>query len=409
MKNNLFLPRVLDLQISFILRNSYANKNGENPIVLRLQYRGERKDVTTGLTVKSKDWISGSGCVASSSKFHQVINKHLQDIAHMVKDAFEKMKFSLGEFSLDELVERVKGKDTPPETLMEYIDNRIENYKTRIGIDLAQTTFYRYQRVQRYMQQFLADKKKLRNIPLSRVDLSFIDEFYLFLRKEIGNCQNSSVSLLHCLKSILNDPLKKGVIRVNPFYDFKFGRVAVNRDYLTMEEIKTIQQLDGLSEAVERNRDQFLLACYTGLSYSDIVTLKRIHIMEEADGSCSIMKAREKSNQMSFIPLLPYAEKIFQKYSPTGKCGDFKWKVVSNQKLNQSLKEIAKLAGIEKNIFMHLGRHTFATTVTLSNGVPIETVGKMLGHSTLKHTQIYAKVVASKVKLDMQKVREMMI
>lgn len=409
MKNNLFLPRVLDLQISFILRNNYANKNGENPIVLRLQYRGERKDVTTGLTVKSKDWISGSGCVASSSKFHQVINKHLQDIAHMVKDAFERMKFSLGEFSLDELVERVKGKDIPPETLMEYIDNRIENYKTRIGIDLAQTTFYKYQRVQRYMQQFLADKKKLRNIPLSRVDLSFIDEFYLFLRKEIGNCQNSSVSLLHCLKSILNDPLKKGVIRVNPFTDFKFGRVAVNRDYLNMEEIKAIQQLDGLNEAVERNRDQFLLACYTGLSYSDIVSLKRIHIVEEADGSCSIMKAREKSKQMSFIPLLPVAEHILRKYSPTGRCSDFQWKVVSNQKLNQSLKEIAKRAGIDKKLFMHLGRHTFATTVTLSNGVPIETVGKMLGHSTLKHTQIYAKVVASKVKLDMQKVREMMI
>jgi len=409
MKNNLFLPRVLDLQISFILRNNYANKKGEHPIVLRLQYRGERKDVNTGLTVKLKDWISGSGCVATSSKFHQVINKHLQDIAHMVKDSFEKMKFSLGEFSLDELIERVKGKDTPPETLMEYINKRIENYKTRIGIDLAQTTFYKYQRVQRYIQEFLGDKKKLKNIPVSRVDLSFIDEFYLFLRKEIGNCQNSSVALLHCLKSILNDPLKKGVIRVNPFNEFKFGRVAVNRDYLTMEEIKSLQQLEGLNEAVERNRDLFLFACYTGLAYSDIVTLKSIHVVEDDDGSCSIRKARQKSKQMSFVPLLPAAEKILKKYSPTGKCSDFQWKVVSNQKLNQSLKEIAKKAGIEKKLFMHLGRHTFATTVTLSNGVPIETVGKMLGHSTLKHTQIYAKVVASKVKLDMQRVRELMV
>jgi site-specific recombinase XerD len=181
----------------------------------------------------------------------------------------------------------------------------------------------------------------------------------------------------------------------------------VNRDYLTMEEIKALQQLEGLNEAVERNRDLFLFACYTGLSYSDIATLKSIHVVEEADGSCSIMKARQKSKQLSFVPLLPAAEKILKKYSPTGKCSDFQWKVVSNQKLNQSLKEIAKRAGIEKKLFMHLGRHTFATTVTLSNGVPIETVGKMLGHSTLKHTQIYAKVVVSKVKNEMMALKKL--
>lgn len=408
MKSSLFLPRTLDLQINYHIRTGYTNRKGEHPIVMRLQYRQEKKDINTGLSVKEKDWISGSGCVATSSKMHQVINKHIQDISYAVKDAFDRMKFSLGDFSLDELIERVKGKDTPPETLMEYIDNRIEGYKSKIGLDIAKTTFYKYQRIQRYISEFLATERRLKNIPVSRVDLDFLNSFYTYLRKTKKNCQNSSVSLLHCLKSILHEPVKKGIIRVNPFNDFKFNRVDVPRDYLTMEEIKALQNLEGLSEAMERNRDIFLFACYTGLAYIDIYGLKSHHIIEDPDGSKHIEKYREKSKIMSYIPLLPQAEAILKKYSPTGNCRDFRWKVLSNQKMNVSLKDLAKRANIKKALFMHLARHTFATTITLSNGVPIESVGKMLGHSTLKHTMIYAKVVASKVKEDMNKLKVIM-
>jgi site-specific recombinase XerD len=180
----------------------------------------------------------------------------------------------------------------------------------------------------------------------------------------------------------------------------------VKRDYLTTEEIKALQRLSGLSEAMERNRDLFLFACFTGLAYSDIVSLESVHIIIDPDGSKHIEKYREKTGILSYVPLLPVAEKILLKYSPTGDCRDFTWRVPSNQKLNFALKEIARLAGIEKILFMHLARHTFATTVTLSNGVPIESVGKMIGHSGMKNLMIYAKIVNSKVKKDMEGVME---
>jgi site-specific recombinase XerD len=204
------------------------------------------------------------------------------------------------------------------------------------------------------------------------------------------------------LKTILHEPVKKGVIRYNPFVSMALTQQPVKRDYLTTEEIKTLQQLDGLTDAMERNRDLFLFACFTGLAYSDIATLRSQHIIIDPDGSKHIEKYREKTGILSYVPLLPVAEKILIKYSPTGDCRDFTWRVPSNQKLNFALKEIARLAGIDKNLFMHLARHTFATTVTLSNGVPIESVGKMIGHSGMKNLMIYAKIVNSKVKKDME-------
>lgn len=211
---------------------------------------------------------------------------------------------------------------------------------------------------------------------------------------------------MNCLKTILEEPVKAGVIRYNPFNNLPLTRKPVNREYLTTEEIKAIQQLEGLSESLERNRDIFVFACLTGLAYSDIKALHKNNIIVEPDGSKHIESYRTKSTVLSYIPLLKAAENILLKYSPTKNCRDFKWKISSNQKLNSSLKVIAKLVGIERNLFMHLARHTFATTVTLSQGVSIESVSKMLGHTTLKHTQLYAKIVNSKVKMDMEKVKD---
>jgi site-specific recombinase XerD len=307
-----------------------------------------------------------------------------------------------GDFSLNELVERLKGNEEAPETLWEYVTAKLNEIKHRVDVDLALTTYFKYQRTATYLKEYLDRKLSLKNIPLTRVDQAFLEGFFNYLRREKKNSNNSAVALMNCLKTILHEPVKKGVIRYNPFVSMALTQQPVKRDYLTTEEIKTLQQLDGLTDAMERNRDLFLFACFTGLAYSDITTLRSHHIIIDPDGSKHIEKYREKTGILSYVPLLPVAEKILIKYSPTGDCRDFTWRVPSNQKLNFALKEIARLAGIEKNLFMHLARHTFATTVTLSNGVPIESVGKMIGHSGMKNLMIYAKIVNSKVKKDME-------
>lgn len=400
-------PQLAGFNISFLIRSSYTNKNGESPIVIKLVYYGERKELNTGFSVKVKHWNSSTGFVKNNAATASTINKELVKLQYDVETTFTKMKEQLGDFRIGELIERLKGTKEAPQTIQEYMKLTIDDYESRIGVDLAQTTFYKYRRTTNYFTSFLKQKRGLANLPVSRIDADLLNAFFLYLRKEKKNSHNSSSALMNCLRTILEEPVKKGVIRRNPFHEVELTRKPVHRAYLTLDEIKSLQNLKGLSDALERNCDLFLFACFTGLAYIDIKKLKRIHIIVDPDGSKHIEAYRGKNNELSYIPLIEAAEQILLKYSPTGDCRDFIWRVPSNQKLNKSLKVIAKLAGIEKNLFMHLGRHTFATTVTLSRGISIESVSKMLGHSTLKHTQIYAKIVNSKVKDEMKKLEQL--
>lgn len=398
---------LLDINFNFFCRASHTYKNGENPIAIRISYRGERRDILTGLTCPKQHWIAGASSINPKAKNASFINKELMNIMYKVKERFNELKYSKVDFTIDELIDKIRGKEAPPQTLMEYVDKTIIDYKERIGMDLALSTYYKYRRTARYLNDFLISKKSVKNIAVSKVDGEFIQQFFMFLRKDKGNCHNSSVALLNCLKTILHEPVKNGTINRNPFIEYPLTKKPVHRAFLDMEEIKRLQELTDLTPGQEMKRDIFLFACFTGLAYADIKGLNGADVVVDPDGTICIRDPRQKTGIMSIIPLLPVAEQILKKYSITDQCRDFRWTVTCNQILNRELKIIAKKAGITKPVFMHLGRHTFATTVTLTNGVPIETVSRMLGHSSIKHTQIYAKIVASKVKADMSKIREL--
>lgn len=397
--------RLSEISVSFNLRTSYKNTNGECPIVVRLKYRGDQADVNTGLGVDKKFWISGNGVVSTKCKAGATINQELDRIRFKILQLFEQMQKNLGDFYLKELVNRLRGKDDQPETLMEYAKRKQDQLEKRLNIDLSLPTLYKYKRTVRYLQEFIDSKESSGNIPAGRVNGEFLEDFMRFLRSTKANSQNSASALMTCLKSILEEPVKNGLIRYNPFKEIQLKRKPVQREFLTKEEIIAVQSLVDLAEHHSRSRDIFLFACFTGLAYSDIKSFSRKNITIDPDGSKHLQVHRTKTGVASYIPLIPAAEKILLKYSTTGNCKDFQWKVPCNQKLNSYLKVIAKAAGIDRNVFMHLARHTFATTVTLSQGISIEAVSKMLGHTTLKHTQLYAKIVNSKVKAEMEKVR----
>lgn len=397
----------LDIQFSFFCRGTHKYKSGQYPIVFRTSYRGERRDIFTGLTCDKEYWLPALGKLDTKTKMANVINRNLEEIRYKAQGQFEELKYSGIDFTIDDLVAKFKGDETPPQTLIEYNHLKLKELEERVDIDLAKTTFYKYKRIVKYIDDFLIERRGVKNIAVGRIDEIFLRQLFMYLRKEKKNEHNSAVALLNCLKTILRTPIKNGTLKNNPFDEFPLTQKPVHRDCLSMEEIKLLQTAEGLSEAQERNRDIFLFCCFTGLAYADIKGLTSSNILVDPDGSKHIMDARQKTGIMSIVPLLPVAEKILLKYTPTYDCRDFVWFIPSNQKLNTSLKEIAKKANIEKPIFMHLARHTFATSITLSHGVPLETVSRMLGHSTIKHTQIYAKIVASKVKGDMKKIMDL--
>lgn len=395
----------LDIRISFLIRTSYQNEKGKYPIVLRVTYRRQRRDVFTGLYCSRQQWNSHQNRLLGGGRESHEINHHLERIQYKVRQHFDELRFSGKVFTIDELITKVKGQEEPPQTLLEYAELKLREFEDKIGTEIAQTTFYKYQRTKNYLGDFLREVHHTQNIAVASVNGAFLNQFFKYLRSEKGNCHNSALALMNCLRTILKTAIKSGVIRINPFEDFRIGFQPVDRDYLSVGEIDQLAATVIPSEMLERSRDIFLFACYTGLAYSDIKMLKRAHIKADYDGSFFINKSRQKTNSPSIVPLIEPALRILKKYSPTGDPRDFMLHIPCNQILNRNLKKIARIAGIDKTLFMHLARHTFATSVTLSNGVPLETVSKMLGHTTLKHTLRYARVVQVKIKQDMENVR----
>ena len=397
----------LDIHLSFLCRTTRTYENGENPIVLRVIYRGQRRDTFTGLTCPSQFWLRGEKMVSHKFKPGVEINRQLQSIILTATQAFQKLNFTGDEFSMDELIDTIKGKTAPPQSIAEYIAIKEAEIGNRVGADLAESTWYKYKRTIRYFNEFLALKKGVKNLPVSKIDLEFLSTFFQFLRIDKKNGHNSCSALMGCLNCILQPAIKNKVIKLNPFDEFMLKRKPVDRDFLELEEIKRLQDLEALTYEQKMKRDIFLFACFTGLAYSDLEKFSKMHILDDNDGTKYIKHPRKKTGVLSIIPLLPIAQSILESYSKTGNCKDFVWRIGSNQKFNKALKLLAQKAEISKNLFCHLGRHTFATTVTLSNGVSLESVGNMLGHTSIKHTMIYAKVVAAKVKNEMKAVREL--
>ena len=397
---------LLDIRFSYFLRSTHHDREGKHPIILRISFRGGRRDLFTGLYCSKNDWDSNTTTVSKTDKEAIPKNRNLQVILRKTNNVFDSLRFSGEEFSIDELVSKLKGKEEEPELLVEYLEKGNRAMQKRVGVEITQATYYKYRRSLQYMQEFLLKHFKVKNYTLRKINLKFLEDYFHFLRTEKSISHNVARKYIEFVKTIIYPAVKNGVIQNDPFRELKFKAKPVIREFLSQEEIDKLMALKTKDPDLERKKDIFLFACFTGLAYIDIKGLNSSHLSQEKDGTWFIRKPRQKTGEESIIPILPVAIKILQTYSPTRNLKDFNWYVSSNQKMNQGLKFIGKKAGISKTLHMHLARHTFATTVTLANGVPIESVSKMLGHANIRQTQHYAKVVALKIKNDMAKIIE---
>lgn len=400
------MMKFLDIHFNFLCRTTFKNSKGQYPIILRVIYRSQRRDIFTGLYCSKQEWNSKESKLFVNDKKAAEANKNLDLILRKANDVFDELRFTGEQFSIDELANKIKGKEQKPQHLIEYIQEANRKMLKRVGVEITKATYYKYKKSAEYVQEFLFNDYKTRNYLVLRIDTAFIDKYFRYLRTQKNISHNTSLKYLSFLKVLLSSAIRSGTIKNDPFRELKIKAKPVYREFLTQEEITTLENLELGDEDLRRKRDVFLFACYTGLAYADLTQLNRRHFVKEADGSHYIMKPRQKTGQESIIPLLPAAERILNRYSLTGNILDFKWYISSNQKMNLGLKHIGKKAEIPKVLHMHLARHTFATTVTLANGVPIESVSKMLGHASIKQTQHYAKVVATKIKLDMLRIKE---
>jgi site-specific recombinase XerD len=250
-------------------------------------------------------------------------------------------------------------------------------------------------------------KYKISEISLANLKYQLLAdfEFYLKSQKKIG--QNTASKYIKNIKKIVQECVRKKWLNEDPFTEFKIKKVDTDPTFLLDYELKAIELKELKIERLSQVRDMFVFSCYTGLSFIDVFKLTSNHVSIGIDGEKWIITGRQKNNIPSHIPLLPIPLKIIAKYKehPVAVNKGKLLPMLSNQKMNGYLKEIADLCEIDKNLTYHVARHTFATTVTLTNGVPIESVSKMLGHKKIQTTQHYAKILDKKVSNDIQILR----
>ena len=395
--------------VSFFSRPTRGKKEKHLLIYMRISLHGNSKDISLNQKINLGQWDVHKQQVKGNSENSRMINQLLVDMKNKVFKL--QMKYSQSEelLSLEEIVQTIKGKTTKGKTLLELIDLHNTYKQSLVGIDITHTTLMRYKTVRLHVEQFLKEIHKRDDILLAKLKNAHAIEFEAFLKTNLNIGHNTAVKYVRNLKTIIRYGIDIELLNKDPFIKHKTKIKEVKRECLTKRELETLVDKKVENERIGLIRDAFVFCCYTGLAYSDIQSLTMNEITIGIDGDQWIKTSRKKTGNEVNVPLLPSALRIIEKYNDHPiRLNDKKvLPVISNQKMNVYLKELADICGIDKNLTTHLARHTFATTITLSNGVTMESVSKMLGHSSIKTTQIYAKITDTKVSREMQKLKEM--
>lgn len=392
--------------ILFYIRKNQLDKNDKCSIYLRITVSGKRSEISVKRKVKLEDWNFNSGRAKNSKLSNRELNKYLEDIRALLYQIQGKFVSDGKHYTAQMIKNTFQGKDTRYKTLLIIYGEHNKEISELVGREFSSGAYQRHLRTARHLKTFIKKEYGYDDINVREVDLKFINRFEHYLKTNLKSCgQNTVTKYVTNLKKIMRICYANDWISKDPFYHWKAKWKKIERDILNERELRILMQAELPSKRLDQVRDIFVFCCFTGLSYIDVQKLSNKHIVLGMDGEKWIKIKRSKTDTMSSVPFLPIAERITDKYSMGSKIyddDDQLLPVISNQKLNTYLKEIAKLCGIHKKLTFHLSRHTFATTVTLANGIPIESVSKMLGHQSLKTTQIYAKVIDQKLKRDME-------
>jgi site-specific recombinase XerD len=397
--------------VLFYPKRNDINLVREAPVYMRVTVNGRRIELSIHRRVNVAKWNHKAGKLSGIKDEVRDFNNYLDALRNKIFDIHQQLLRRGIKITAEAIKNSYLGVDEKQMMLLEVFQNHNEQMEMLTGKEYALSTVKKYKTAYKHIKNFLAYKYKLKDIPIERVNHSFITNFEFYL-KSVKNCNhNSTIKYIKNFKKIIIIALSNGWIDKNPFINYKAHMKTVEREFLTKEEIQMMLYKKLHTARLEQVRDIFIFCCYTGLSYSDVKKLTKNNLVKGIDGEMWIKTNRAKTNTPSNIPLLPTALMILDNYKDHFEVvnGDILLPVLSNQKSNAYLKEIADLCGINKNLTTHLARHTFATTITLSNGVPIESVSKMLGHKSLRTTQHYAKILDSKVSDDMSILKSKLI
>ncbi len=389
----------------FLVRKTKSELIGMVMIYIRITIDGIRTEFSLQRKCAAIKWNKGKGRLKGKDDESKSFNNYLDSVQFTIYQIFQELLTSRTEFDGDLIKAKFLGEDDQaPKMFLEIYEQHNVEFRLLIGKGLAYGTLQKYLTIKKYVAEFIKLKYKRTDLDINKLDFAFISSFGIYLKSTKGCCHNTTMDYLKKIKKILNQCIAKNWITRSPFIGYKMTSHETTKNILTEAELLNLKSKRIDIPRIDMVRDIFLFSCYTGLSYCDVAKLTPSNLTTGVDGEQWIATARSKTNVDSRIPLLPVSAAIVSKYRdhPVTSNSRKLLPVISNQRMNAYLKEVADLCGLEKQITFHCARHTFATTVTLTNGVPIETVSKMLGHRSLKTTQHYAKILDKKVSDDMK-------
>lgn len=393
--------------VLFYIKKAKLLKNGEAPICLRITVNGKRAEIQIKRSVEINKWNAQRECAIGKDRKHLELNHYLETVRTRVLRIHRELEQDEKPITAEILKNLFYGENKPPKMLLEVFNEHNAKYRELIGKDVVKATVLRYERTARYLEEFIKKEFQTNDIPLRNINYEFVCNFEFFIKTEKNCAQNATVKYLKNLKKIITLALTNKWITDNPFCGVRFKQTQSNREFLSENELQIIMEKKFNISRLEVVRDIFVFCCLTGLAFTDIKHLKPEEITNDPNGESWIRKAREKTNNMCHIPLLDIPAIIAEKYKNHPICiqKNMVLPVPSNQRMNSYLKEIADVCGIKKKLTTHTARHTFAC-MAIANKVSMETIAKMLGHTDIRTTQIYARVLDSTVSQEMEVMKQ---
>lgn len=393
--------------LNFFLKKSKGSKQN-TLIYARITVNGKRSEFSTGISVPPENWNSAKGKINGSSALAKSANTTLDNLRLATHNAYNSLLTKETVITSETIRNQLLGVEERRITIIEVFQDHNDKMKRLIGKSFSKGTWKRYNTSLNHTLKFMQWKYNVSDMPVENINPDFINSYDFWLRT-VRNCDNNStVKYIKNFQKIINICIANEWISKNPFINYKSKIESVTPHFLTREQLTSVANKEFRSERLSIIRDLFLFSCYTGLAYIDLKNLTKENFSVGMDGALWLKTQREKTKVAVSIPMLEIPLQILKKYENHLKCINTSMvlPVPSNQKMNEYLKEISALCDLDFDLTFHTARHTFATTVTLSNGVPLETVSKMLGHTNIRMTQHYAKVLDNKIGTDMQMLRE---
>jgi site-specific recombinase XerD len=393
-------------RVLFYLNRVKTNSKREHPIYCRLTVNGKSREMSTQICLDEKKWNVKSNRVIGNNEISKTSNARLETIANKFLNIRNDLEAKGKTVTADTIMNAYKGKISKKYTLLgthEYFNEHF--VKPQIGKAYAEGTHERYKTSLFLVKEFMKKQQIPTDLPLAELTFPFINGYEFYLLNTRGCANNTAVKYVKNLMRVINFAVNQEWLPKNPFSRYNGKLEQVNRTPLRKDEIQRIANLKLTIPRLDRVRDIFVFCCYTGLAFADVSKLTINNLAIGLNGGKMIQIKRTKTDILSSIPLLDIPISILNKYQSDEECQyrETLLPVLTNQKYNAYLKEIADLAGIKKKLTTHIARHSFATLM-LTNEASLESVSAMLGHANLKTTQVYAKVIQEKLFTDMKKV-----